>query len=111
MTGACPFYGRLCRGAKVFGFTKPSQAIEFVRNHPVALVFLDLELGKVSGLDLCRELIRIKPRVNVVYLTAYRDYSFDAWDTGASGYLLNPLEAEAVRRQLIHLRYPVGGLL
>ena len=85
--------------------------MEFVHNHPVSLAFLDIELGKVSGFDLCREFIRIRPRVNVVYLTAYREYSFDAWDTGACGFLLKPLEAEAVRKQLLHLRYPVGGLL
>ena len=97
--------------AKVFGFTKPSQAVEFVRKHPVALAFLDIELGRVSGLDLCRELIRIRPRVNVVFLTAFQEYSFDAWDTGASGFLLKPLDVEAVRRQLLHLHYPVGGLL
>ena len=98
-------------GARVFGFTKPSQAVDFVQSHPAALVFLDIELGRVSGLELCRRLIRLNPRLNVVYLTAYREYSFDAWDTGACGFLLKPLEAEAVRRQLLHLRYPVGGLL
>jgi len=111
LDGGLPVLREALPGAKVFGFTKPSQAVEFVHNHPVSLAFLDIELGKVSGFDLCREFIRIRPRVNVVYLTAYREYSFDAWDTGACGFLLKPLEAEAVRRQLLHLRYPVGGLL
>ena len=98
-------------GARVFGFSKPSQAVDFVQSHPAALVFLDIELGRVSGLELCRRLIRLNPRLNVVYLTAYREYSFDAWDTGACGFLLKPLDVEAVRGQLLHLRYPVGGLL
>lgn len=98
-------------GARVFGFTKPSQAVDFVQSHPAALVFLDIELGRVSGLELCRRLIRLNPRLNVVYLTAYREYSFDAWDTGACGFLLKPLDVESVRGQLLHLRYPVGGLL
>jgi DNA-binding LytR/AlgR family response regulator len=47
----------------------------------------------------------------VIYLTAFREYAFDAWDTGACGYLLKPLETEAVRAQLSRLRYPVKGLL
>lgn len=98
-------------GARVFGFTKPSQAVDFVQSHPAALVFLDIELGRVSGLELCRRLIRLNSRLNVVYLTAYREYSFDAWDTGACGFLLKPLDVESVRGQLLHLRYPVGGLL
>ena len=111
LEGELPILRQTLPGAKVFGFTNPSQAVDFVRSHPVALVFLDIELGRVSGLALCRELIRLKPRINVVYLTAFQEYSFDAWDTDASGFLLKPLDAEAVRRQLLHLRYPVGGLL
>ena len=36
-------------------------------------------MGKTSGLDLCRTLLAINPRTNVVYLTAHIEYSFDAW--------------------------------
>lgn len=111
LEGGLPVLRQALPGAAVFGFTKPSEAVDFVRNHPTALVFLDIEMGRVSGLELCRELIRLRPRVNVIYLTAFREYAFDAWDTGASGFLLKPLDVEAVRRQLLHLRYPVGGLL
>ena len=111
LEGGLPVLHEALPGAKIFGFTKPSQAVEFVRNHPIALIFLDIELGRVSGLDLCQELIRLSPLVNVVFLTSFQEYSFDAWDTGACGFMLKPLEVEAVRRQLLHLRYPVGGLL
>ena len=98
-------------GARVFGFTKPSQAVDFVQSHPAALVFLDIELGRASGLELCRRLIRLNPRLNVVYLTAYREYSFDAWDTGACGFMVKPLTSESVRRKLKMLRFPfaMGG--
>ena len=111
LEGGLPILRQALPGARVFGFTKPSQAVDFVRNHPVVLAFLDIELGRVNGLELCRELIRLRPRLNVIYLTAFHEYSFDAWDTGASGFLLKPLDVEAVRRQLLRLRYPVGGLL
>ena len=77
----------------------------------MALAFLDIELGRTSGLDLCRELLEIRPHTNVIYLTAYREYAFDAWKTGACGFLLKPLETETVRAQLSRLRYPVKGLL
>lgn len=97
--------------ANVVGFTKPSQALAFFSENPVALAFLDIELGRTSGLELCREMLRLRPRTNVIYLTAFREYAFDAWDTGACGYLLKPLETETVRAQLSRLRYPVKGLL
>lgn len=111
VAGGLPVLREALPGAKVFGFTKPSEAVKFASDHRVALIFLDIELGRVSGLELCRELIRIRPRVNVVYLTAFREYSFDAWGTGACGFLLKPLKVETVREQLLHLRYPAGGLL
>ena len=66
-------------------------------------------MGRLSGFDLCRALLKCNPRTNVVYLTGYRDYSFDAWETGACGFLMKPLTAEAVRKQLGLLRYKIPG--
>ena len=48
----------------------------------------------------------IYPPTNVVYLTAYVRYAFDAWSTGASGFMRKPLTPEGIRDQLSHLRYP-----
>ena len=96
--------------ASVTSFTKPKDAIEYVKANRVALAFLDIEMGTVSGLDVCSEMLKVNPRLNVVYLTAYRDYSFDAWSTGACGFMMKPLTVEGVREQLSRLRYPVRGL-
>ena len=57
--------------AEIIGFTRPSEAVEYAKANRVALAFLDIELGKTSGLDLCRSLLAIYPRTNVVFLTAY----------------------------------------
>lgn len=96
--------------AEVKGFTRSSEAVAFAKNNPVALAFLDIEMGKTIGLDLCRTLLEINPRTNVVFLTAYMDYSFRAWDTGACGFLMKPLTVEAVERQLGMLRHPIRGI-
>lgn len=42
----------------------------------------------------------------MIYLTAFPDYSIDAWDTEASGFLVKPLTPDSVRTQLKRLRYP-----
>ena len=97
--------------ATITGFIWPLEAIEYARMNPVALAILDIELGVASGLELCRTLLEINPRTNVVFLTAYADYSLDAWKTEATGFLLKPLTADAVREQMKKLRYPfsTGG--
>ena len=92
--------------AIITGFTRPSEAIEYAKSNRVALAFLDIEMGKTNGLDLCRTLLAIYPSTNVVYLTAHIEYSFDAWSTGASGFLLKPITTESLREQLKILRYP-----
>ena len=77
----------------------------------IALAFLGIEMGKTNAFELCRTLFTINPRTNVVYLTAYIEYSFDTWSTGASDFTLKPITAENVCAQLKNLRYPfsLGG--
>ena len=110
LAGGMPVLEEVMPGAAITGFTRPSDALEFARANRVALAFLDIEMGKVSGLELCRELLEINPHTNVIFLTAYAEYSLDAWVTGACGFLLKPLDAGSVRGQLGRLRYPVRGL-
>ena len=93
--------------ATVTGFTKASDALEYAKANRVAFAFLDIDLGGASGLDLCRTLLEINPRTNVVFLTGYREYSFDAWKTGACGFMLKPLTPDSIREQLAKLRYPL----
>lgn len=111
LTGGLPILEEVMPDATVTGFTNASEAIEFARRNRVALAFLDIELRNGTGLELCRELLQINPRTNVVYLTAYSDYALDAWSTGASGFMLKPITPEGVREQLRNLRYPfrMGG--
>ena len=106
LTGGLPIIETALPNATVIGFTKPSEAVEYVKANSVALAFLDIELGRMSGLDLCRTLLDIDPRINVVFLTAFGDYSLDAWSTGASGFLVKPITVEGVKAQLKNLRHP-----
>lgn len=95
--------------ATIRGFIWPQQAIEYARMNPVALAVLDIELGTVSGLDLCQTLLDINSRTNVVFLTAYPDYALSAWDTKSCGFIVKPLTPEKVRRQLDKLRVPFSS--
>lgn len=111
ISGALPILEEVMPNAIITGFTRPSEVIEHAKANRIALAFLDIEMGKTNGLNLCRTLLELNPCTNVVFLTAHIEYSFDAWSTGASGFLLKPLTAENVRAQLKNLRYPfsLGG--
>ena len=94
--------------ASITGFSGPRKAVEYAKVNRIDLAILDIELGTSSGLDLCRALLEINPCTNVIYLTAYPDYSLDAWDTGACGFMVKPMTPEGVRRQLKMLRHPIS---
>ena len=111
LTGGLPVLEKVMPNATVTGFTEAEEAIEYAKANRVVLAFLDIELRETTGLELCRALLDINPRTNVVYLTAYSNYALDAWSTGASGFMLKPITPEGVREQLENLRYPffMGG--
>ena len=92
--------------ATITGFIWPREAIEYAKMNRVALAILDIELGTASGFDLCQTLLEINPRTNVVILTAYPEYSLDAWNTEACGFMVKPLTPEGLKTQLGKLRYP-----
>ena len=111
LNGGLPILEEVIPNATVTGFTDADEAIEYAKANRVALAFLDIELRGTNGLELCRDLLEINPRTNVVYLTAYSEYSLDAWSTEAIGFMLKPITPDGVREQLKKLRYPfrTGG--
>ncbi len=110
LSGAISVLETVLPEASITGFNRPSDALAYAQSNPVSIAFLDIEVGRTSGLDLCWALLERCPRANVVFLTAHREYSFDAWETGACGFLLKPLTPQAVLAQVQRLRYPVSGL-
>ena len=106
LQGGLPVLEEILPYAEVTGFTDANEAVSYAKENRVSLAFLDIELREMTGLELCRALLDINPRTNVVYLTAYSSYALDAWTTGASGFMLKPITPEGVREQLENLRYP-----
>jgi DNA-binding NarL/FixJ family response regulator len=61
-----------------------------LRSDPPDVVLLDVRLRGQSGLDVCTEVVRLRPQTKVVFLTVYDDeqYLFQALRLGAAGFLL-----------------------
>jgi DNA-binding NarL/FixJ family response regulator len=66
------------------------------------VVLADVRLGRESGLDLCRDLIKDNPGRRVVLLTVYDDeqYLFQAMQAGAAGYLLKRIDGPELVEKL-----------
>lgn len=66
-------------------------AIEYLLSNDIDLIFLDIEMGGLSGTQLLKTLHK-KP--NVIITTAYRNYAVDAFDLNVTDYLLKPFSFE-----------------
>lgn len=93
--------------ASVQSFSKPSEALDYLKDHPADVVFLDLEMPQIHGIALAKQMKQLCPKLNIIFATAYHEYAETAIQLRASGYLLKPLKAEQVTEELKNLRYPV----
>jgi DNA-binding LytR/AlgR family response regulator len=110
LQGVIPILEEAIPDANITGFTKASEVIAYAKQNVVNIAFLDIELGKTSGIELCKELMAINPHTNVIFLTSYPDYAQKAWETAASGFLVKPIAKGDVIGQLAKLRYPIKGV-
>ncbi len=81
-------------------FRSAEQALEWVRDNPVDVAFLDIEMPGCDGLSLSRELHELRPDMRIVFVTAYIQYALDAWQTEAVGYVLKPYSVSDLRKWL-----------
>lgn len=69
-------------------FEDPVEALLFIKDHSIDIVFSDIEMPKLNGLELVRSL---ENSLVVIFITAYRDFALDGFDTGATDYLVKPV--------------------
>jgi DNA-binding LytR/AlgR family response regulator len=79
-----------------------AEALRVLDGEPVDVVFCDIRMPGLDGLDLARVLARFSQRPQVVFVTAYDRHAIDAFDLRATDYVMKPVRAErlseAVRR-------------
>lgn len=62
------------------------------------LIFLDIDMKGMNGIDTAREIRQYDKKVKIVYLTSYRDYAAPAFSVHAFAYLLKPAKAEEIHK-------------
>lgn len=97
----------------VAGFTRPREALEWVRENPVDLALLDVEMPGMNGIELAAAIKEARPDTAVIFLTAYPRYAVSAFQVRAAGYLLKPVTKEALAADVAYAlsgrRKPMEG--
>lgn len=72
-------------------FTQAEEAMKYILNFPVDLLFLDINMPSISGIDLKKQL---DPKTMVVFTTAYSEFAIEGFNLNAVDYLLKPFTPE-----------------
>ncbi|MBR4515646.1 MAG: response regulator [Lachnospiraceae bacterium] len=94
--------------ANVMGFKKASAALEYAYKHKIDVAFLDIQMRGVNGMELAADLKKLHPYINVIFTTGFSEYAGEALSMHASGYIMKPITAEKIKKELADLRYKGG---
>ncbi|MEO6136150.1 MAG: LytTR family DNA-binding domain-containing protein [Ginsengibacter sp.] len=68
--------------------TKPLEALEIVNDQQIDLIFLDIQMPELSGLDFIKA---IKGRSKIILTTAYSEFALESYELDVIDYLLKPI--------------------
>ena len=95
-------------GAELRLFDRSTDALAAIAEEGCApdIVFTDIEMPGVSGLELAVKLKTLSPETRIVFVTGYSQYAVEAFQLRVQGYVMKPLTAEQVRVELSLLPAP-----
>jgi DNA-binding LytR/AlgR family response regulator len=84
-------------------FVRPSEALEYLRKFPVDLIFLDIQMPSVLGVDFAQQ---IPKHIAVIFTTAHSQYAVEGFNLSAVDYLLKPFSfqrfEQAIKKVLVN---------
>lgn len=93
--------------AELAAFQEPEELLEYGKNHSCDVAFLDIEMGTMSGIEMAKRLKIWNPQVNIIFVTAYNQYVYQAIKLRMSGYVEKPVTKAAIQEELENLRNPI----
>lgn len=80
-----------------YSTTNPLEAFGFIQQHPIDLLFIDIKMPHLNGLELLRSLTA---RPQVIATTAFREYAAECFDLDALDYLVKPYRFDRFLRAI-----------
>lgn len=83
-------------------FTDATSAYFFLKNNHVDIVFSDIQMPDLTGLDLHDKLE--KNITCIVYTTSYTEYALEAFDLGAADYIIKPIDEQRLDSCILRVK-------
>jgi two-component system, LytTR family, response regulator len=84
-------------------FSDPNQALETLDSCPANVIFLDMDMQFINGLEVAAQISRICVNAEIVFMTTELDYAVEAFNLNAMDYLLKPMEAHRLDQTIMKL--------
>ena len=89
---------------EVASFSNCEEALEYAKNNPIDIAFLDINMRGMGGLALAKKIIASCLNCKIVFCTGYEEYAIPAFKIHASGYLMKPIAAEDVQAEIDNIK-------
>jgi DNA-binding LytR/AlgR family response regulator len=87
-------------------FTHPTEGLRYLRNYPVDLLFVDIQMPSMNGINLVKS---IRQNTMIIFTTAFSEYAVVSYELNAIDYLLKPINfkrfSQAVNKALEYYNY------
>lgn len=90
-------------------FSTPEEALAAFDGIQPEVVFLDIEMPRMNGIELARRLLAKKSDLHIIFTTAYGQYAVNAFEVEALDYLMKPIADEEIVRVIRRLKKAVKG--
>ena len=85
-------------------FTNSLEALTYLSQTPCDLVFLDIKMPGMSGLELAQRLSRLRRLPLLVFVTAFPEHALEAFGTPAVGYMTKPVTQAGIDKVIDKIR-------
>ncbi|MEK4514852.1 response regulator [Paenibacillus sp. FSL H8-0122] len=79
-------------------FTNPAEALEQLPELQPDIIFLDVEMPQMNGLELARQIREVSEHAHIVFTTGHTHYALKAFDVQALDYIVKPVTPKAIER-------------
>ena len=81
-------------------YTNPIEAIDVIANLKPDVVFLDIEMPQLRGIDAASAILDACEGVEIIFVTAYDQYAIEAFELNSLDYLLKPVATERMDKTI-----------
>lgn len=85
-------------------YTNPFEGRNEILTRNVDIVFLDISLPELSGIELAEQLLEQKPHLCIVFVTGYHEYAVTAFELNAVDYIVKPVQIDRLAKTMERLR-------